>query len=154
MPPEEAPEVLAVAAYISYLSEGEVIGAPPPNWGVPTLPETVLDANPAKGEAVYKRECAVCHGANGAGSESIPPLWGPDSYNAGAGMNNIQKAAGFIWANMPPNGTAKLTHQDALDVAAFLHQQIRPFDPRDGRLKKLVERIYHRLTMLFGKGEH
>ncbi len=40
MPPEEAPEVQAVAAYIHYLSEGEVIGRPPVGFGVPTLPET------------------------------------------------------------------------------------------------------------------
>ena len=143
MPPEDAPEVLAVAAYINYLSEGEVIGKAPANWGVPTLPETVKDANPAMGETVYKRSCAACHGADGAGNKSVPPLWGPDSYNAGAGMNNIEKAAGFIWANMPPGGERSLNHQEALDVSAFLHLQLRPFDPREGRLKKLAERVVH-----------
>jgi len=153
MPPEDAPEVLAVAAYITYLSEGQVIGEPPPNWGVPTLPDTSLDPNPAKGETVYRRECAACHGGDGGGSKSIPPLWGPDSYNAGAGMNNIAKAAGFIWANMPPRPTPTLSHQEALDVAAFLHIQMRPFDPREGRLKKLLEDIVHRLSALFDKAE-
>jgi thiosulfate dehydrogenase len=153
MPPEDAPEVLAVAAYITYLSEGQVIGAPPPNWGVPTLPDTSLDPNPAKGETVYKRECAVCHGSDGSGSKSIPPLWGPDSYNAGAGMNNVAKAAGFIWANMPPRPTPTLSHQEALDIAAFLNIQMRPFDPREGRLKKLLEDIVHRLSTLFDKAE-
>lgn len=153
MPPEDAPEVLAVAAYISYLSEGQVIGEPPPDWGVPMLPETALDANPARGDVVYKRECAACHGDDGRGRNSIPPLWGPDSYNAGAGMNNIAKAAGFIWANMPPRATPALSNQEALDVAAFLHMQLRPFDPREGRLKKLLERIVHRLTTLFDRAE-
>jgi thiosulfate dehydrogenase len=153
MPPEDAPEVLAVAAYITYLSEGQVIGEPPPNWGVPTLPDTSLDPNPAKGETVYRRECAACHGGDGSGSKSIPPLWGPDSYNAGAGMNSVAKAAGFIWANMPPRPTPTLSHQEALDVAAFLHIQMRPFDPREGRLKKLLEDIVHRLSTLFDKAE-
>jgi thiosulfate dehydrogenase len=68
-------------------------------------------------------------------------------------MNNIAKAAGFIWANMPPRPTPTLSHQEALDVAAFLHIQMRPFDPREGRLKKLLEDIVHRLSTLFDKAE-
>jgi len=48
MPPEESAEVQAVAAYINYLSEGEVIGRPPKGWGVPTLPDTGADPNPPR----------------------------------------------------------------------------------------------------------
>jgi len=150
LPPADAPEVMAVAAYISYLSEGEVIGRPPAHWGVPTLPETGRDPNPAMGEVVYKRACALCHGADGQGSPGVPPVWGADSYNAGAGMNNIAKAAGFIWANMPVGAGRTLTHQEAFDVAAFLNLQLRPFDPREGRLKKLVERLVHWMSNLAG----
>jgi thiosulfate dehydrogenase len=150
MPPEDAPEILAVAAYINYLSEGEVIGRTPEHFGVPTLPDTGMDPNPAKGEVVYRRECVACHGADGGGKDAIPPLWGPESYNAGAGMNNIQKAAGFIWANMPAGRERSLSQQEALDVAAYLHAQLRPFDPREGRLKKLAERILYRLGVLRG----
>ncbi len=36
----------------------------------------------------------------------FPPLWGPDSYNTGAGMARVTLAAGFIKSNMP-NG---ITH--------------------------------------------
>jgi len=150
MPPDDAPEVLAVAAYINYLSEGEVIGQRPAGSGVPTIPETGFDPNPAKGEVVYKRACKVCHGADGQGSQTVPPLWGPESYNGGAGMNRIPKAAGFIWANMPPGQSPSLTYQEAFDVAAFLNLQMRPFDPRDGRLRKLAERVWHRIATWFG----
>ncbi len=153
MPPEEAAEVQAVAAYINYLSEGEVIGHPPKGFGVPTLPDTGADPNPPRGQSVYKRECAVCHGADGQGSDPIPPVWGLNSYNTGAGLSNVQRLAGFIWANMPMGKERSLTHQEALDVAAFLNLQHRPFDPREGRLKKLVERIYHRLSELTGERE-
>ena len=152
MPPEEAPEVQAVAAYIHYLSEGEVIGRPPAGFGVPTLPETGADPNPPRGQAVYLRECAACHGADGHGTAAAPPLWGVDSYNAGAGLNNVQKVAGFIWANMPLGKERSLTHQDAFDVAAFMQLQHRPFDPREGALKKLAEKIYRRVLNLLGKG--
>ena len=151
MPPEESPEVLAVAAYVSYLSEGEVIGRPPKGWGVPSLPDTGADPNPPRGQAIYQRECVVCHGAKGEGQGPIPAVWGLNSYNAGAGLNNVQKLAGFIWANMPMGNERSLTHQEALDVAAFINLQYRAFDPREGRLKKLAERIYHRLTTIFGK---
>ena len=153
MPPDHAPEVLAVAAYISYLSEGQVIGERSAGGGVPTIPDTGFDPNPARGEVVYQRACETCHGTEGAGSATVPPLWGSQSYNAGAGMNRIEKAAGFIWANMPVGHERSLTHQEALDVAAFLKLQLRPFDPREGRLKKLVERIWHRISTLAGKGQ-
>lgn len=153
MPPEEAPEVQAVAAYVHYLSEGEVIGRPPARWGVPTLPDTGADPNPPRGAAVYARVCAPCHGKDGRGTAAAPPVWGPDSYNAGAGLNNVQRAAGFIWANMPLGNERSLTHQEALDVAAFLRLQLRPFDPRDGGLKKLAERLYHRISSWVGRGE-
>jgi len=150
LPPDHAPEVLAVAAYINYLSEGQVIGKRPDGAGVPTVPDTGFDPNPARGEVVYKRSCVVCHGDDGAGTPAAPPLWGPGSYNAGAGMNRIEQAAGFIWANMPLGQGRSLTYQEALDVAAFLHLQLRPFDPREGRLAKLAERIWHRISGIFG----
>jgi thiosulfate dehydrogenase len=153
MPPEDAPEVLAIAAYISYLSEGEVIGRPPQGWSVPTLPVTVSDPNPANGEVVYKRDCSGCHGDNGQGNASFPPLWGFDSYTEGAGMNNIQKAAGFIWANMPLGRGRTLSHQEALDVSAFIHMQLRPYDPREGRLKKLFEMVFHKLMQTAKKAQ-
>ncbi len=153
MPPEESPEVQAVAAYIHYLSEGEVIGRPPDRWGVPTLPETGSDPNPARGSVVYKQKCAACHGADGQGTAAAPPVWGPGSYNAGAGMNNVQRVAGFIWANMPLGSERSLTHQEALDVAAFLHIQLRPFDPRTTNLWKLVERIAQAVSSFFGAGK-
>jgi thiosulfate dehydrogenase len=153
MPPEDAPEVLAIAAYISYLSEGEVIGRPPLGWSAPTLPETASDPNPANGEVVYKRVCSACHGDDGLGNASFPPLWGFDSYTEGAGMNNIRKAAGFIWANMPLVRGRTLSHQEALDVSAFIHMQLRPYDPREGRLKKLFEMVFHKLLQTTKKAQ-
>ncbi len=114
------------------------------------MPDTGADPNPARGQAVYQRECAACHAMNGEGHTPFPPLWGADSFNAGAGLHNVQRMAGFVWANMPIGKERSLTHQDALDVAAFMHLQYRPFDPREGRLLKLFERIYYRIAGWFG----
>lgn len=139
MPPDDAPEVLAIAAYVTYLSQGEVMGAEPEGRGVPTLPETGYDPNPANGRAVYLEQCASCHGTRGQGVGEMPPVWGLDSYNRGAGMNRIEQAAGFIWANMPLGNGRSLSHQQALDVAAYLNLQYRPADPRESKLLKLLE---------------
>jgi len=141
MPPEDAPEVLAISAYVTYLSQGQVMGAEPEGRGVPTLPDTGYDPNPASGRAVYLAQCASCHGERGEGMAGMPPVWGLNAYNRGAGMNDIRKAAGFIWANMPLGNGKSLTHQQALDVSAYLNLQIRPADPRDSKFLKLLEHL-------------
>jgi thiosulfate dehydrogenase len=141
MPPEDAPEVLAVAAYLSYLSQGQVMGAEPEGRGVPTLPDTGYDPNPANGRSVYGQYCASCHGQQGEGAAGIPAVWGLDSYNKGAGMSRVDMAAGFIWANMPLGRGKSLSHQQALDVAAYLSLQIRPSDPRNSKFFKLLEHL-------------
>lgn len=141
MPPEDAPEVLAVSAYVTYLSQGQIMGAEPAGRGVPTLPDTGYDPNPANGRAVYLAQCASCHGARGEGTAGMPPVWGLNAYNKGAGMNDIQQAAGFIWANMPLGNGKSLSHQQALDVSAYLHLQVRPADPRQSKFLKLLEHL-------------
>ena len=141
MPTEDAPEVLAIAAYVSYLSQGQVMGAEPEGRGVPTLPDTGYDPNPANGRAVYVAQCASCHGQQGEGLGFMPAVWGSNSYNKGAGMNNIRQAAGFIWANMPLGNSRSLSHQQALDVSAYLNLQYRPADPSDSKFLKLLEHL-------------
>ncbi|MDT8398349.1 MAG: c-type cytochrome [Pseudomonadales bacterium] len=141
MPPEDAPEVLAISAYVTYLSQGQVMGAEPEGRGIPTLPDTGYDPNPANGRAVYLAQCASCHGQQGEGLAGMPPVWGLDSYNKGAGMNRIREGAGFIWANMPLGSGKSLTHQQALDVSAYLNLQIRPADPRASKFLKLMEHL-------------
>ncbi|HTY99731.1 MAG TPA: hypothetical protein VMB75_07845, partial [Rhodocyclaceae bacterium] len=69
----------------------------------------------------------------GEGRDAVPPVWGLRSFNKGAGMHNVQTAAGFIKANMPL-GAPALADQDALDVAAYINAQVRPADPRKGWL--------------------
>jgi len=139
MPPEDAPEILAVAAYISHLSHGLIIGVEPDGRGVPTLEDTGYDPNPANGRSVYLAQCASCHGKTGEGLNQNPAVWGSDSYNKGAGMNQIHKAAGFIWANMPYENPKSMSQQQALDVSAYLNLQYRPADPRDSKFIKLLE---------------
>jgi thiosulfate dehydrogenase len=96
----------------------------------------------ANGQAVYAKQCAVCHGDNGQGlaradGELIyPPLWGEQSFNIGAGMARTYTAAAFVKRNMPigfhekfPLGQGGLSDQDAVDVAAYFSGQPRPDFP-------------------------
>ena len=89
-----------------------------------------------RGAEVFTANCAVCHGAEGQGQKDIngryifPPLWGPDSYNWGAGMGRIDTAAAFIKHNMPLSQPGRLSDQEAWDVAAFVDSHERPKDPR------------------------
>ncbi len=79
--------------------------------------------------------CTSCHGAEGKGQKNgehwvFPALWGPDSFNWGAGMHQIGNAAGFIKANMPLGQAGMLSDQEAWDVAYFMNAYERPQDPR------------------------
>ena len=82
-----------------------------------------------------KMTAATNHkGQAGAGQRSgkeysVPPLWGADSFNDGAGMGRLITAANFIHNNMPFGttwGSPTLSSVDAWDVAAFLESQSRP----------------------------
>ena len=55
-----------------------------------------------------------------------PPLWGPQSFNVGAGMARLRTAAAFIRHNMPFDRPGSLTDQQAIDVAAYVVAQPRP----------------------------
>lgn len=141
--PEDGPEMKAILAYLAMLTkDGGSFGDPAE---VPR-PLPALDGAPnrARGERLYLAECAACHRADGSGmrngqpGEALgylhPPLWGPDSFNAGAGMHQLATAAAFIHDNMPLGATAAapvLTPEDARDIAAFIEAQPRPPAPRE-----------------------
>ncbi len=137
--PNDAPEMQALVAYIKFLSTGVPPGEKLPGLGPGTMPELDRAADPVRGQAVYTNNCAVCHGPEGQGVRRslpttdlgymIPPLWGPDSFNDGAGMTRLITAANFIHFNMP-HGTdylnPQLSPEQAWDVAAYMVSQPRP----------------------------
>jgi thiosulfate dehydrogenase len=123
------PEMIAVVSYIHWLSIGQVEGKPFPGRGFVKLPQLAADS--VNGQKIYTDKCAACHGSDGAGKPPIlPALWGPDSYNDGAGMDQLPKMAAFVQHNMPQNHPGTLTPQEAFDVAAYVHTKPRPkFNP-------------------------
>lgn len=122
--------------YMHWLATGAPTGTAMPGAGYPELEKTVQGYDLARGRQVFAVQCATCHGVDGAGQTDLngrmvfPPLWGPGSYNWGAGMARINTAAGFIKANMPLGQGNSLSDQQAWDVAAFIDSKERPKDPR------------------------
>jgi thiosulfate dehydrogenase len=132
-------EMKAMVAYIQFLSVGVPVGKSLDGRGSPNLALLARAADPKHGSEVYAANCAACHQPDGQGKRNgapgdakgyqYPPLWGPDSFNDGAGMHRLIASASFIRANMP-FGThydaPVLSVDDAWDVAAYINSQPRP----------------------------
>lgn len=122
--PLNSPEMVSLVTYLQWISKNFPIYEPIPWRGLKTLKEG-YKPNPDNGEKVFMAQCALCHGIDGQGEIRVPPLWGPQSFNDGAGMNKLETLAAFIHANMPYEDP-QLTEEEAYDVAAFVKQQPRP----------------------------
>lgn len=112
-----------IVAYLAFLSYGIPVGAQVEGQGIPRLDP--LPGDTVRGKEVFAR-CAVCHGPDGQGTNVAPPLWGPHSYNIGAGMARVRTAAAFIHVAMPFDKPGSLTPQQAFDVATYINTRPRP----------------------------
>jgi thiosulfate dehydrogenase len=120
----EGRDMRDIVAYLAYLSNGVPVGAKVQGQGVPALQPLTPDT--ASGARIFASTCSKCHGVNGEGSVAAPPVWGPRSYNIGAGMARLRTAAGFIREVMPFDNPGSLTPQQAFDVAAYIGSRPRP----------------------------
>jgi thiosulfate dehydrogenase len=155
VPSPTSKEVLALAAYITWLARGSEVGKNPvwrgqnviaaPN----VLPMEKMDTH--KGEAIFMDRCTSCHGMDGqgvaVGDKKPGPLWGPDSWNDGAGASRVYTLAGIIRYSMPYLDPGSLTDEEAQQLAAFIDSKPRPtypFKPQDYRTEKLpVDSVYY-----------
>jgi thiosulfate dehydrogenase len=125
-PPSNSPEMVAIVAYMNWLSKGIPMGSTVKGRELLRL-SAPAHVDPMGGATIYAQQCQVCHGANGQGVAGMfPPLWGAGAFNDGAGMSQLDKMAAFVKANMPKTGPGSLTVQQAYDVAAFVTQKPRP----------------------------
>jgi thiosulfate dehydrogenase len=127
-PPDLASkEMVALVSYITWLSRGtpEFSTPSPANRFIEPLPSA--PPNVGHGGTLYAQQCSVCHQSSGAGmAGAFPPLWGPGSFNDGAGMAHIDRMTGFVMHNMPQNAPGSLSLQDSYDVSAFVLTHDRP----------------------------
>lgn len=115
------PVMRDMVAYFAFISRGVAVAAP----------EVVAVTGPTTGDTiagarVFAMQCARCHGLDGAGIVPYPPLWGPKSFNIGAGMARLRTMQAFIRHNMPFDKTGSLNDVDALNVAAYITSRPRP----------------------------
>jgi len=87
------------------------------NQSVPSLPTNtvrveVTDGDPiARGQQIYGESCAGCHGADGSGTNSFPPVNVPRDFN---------ELINYIETNMPLNNPGACDAACASDVAAYI----------------------------------
>jgi thiosulfate dehydrogenase len=148
LPTPTSPEVLAISAYLTWLSRGTELGKNPSWRGQNTIPAKSLlpveKLDASKGEAIYADRCTSCHGADGqgvqVGDKKAGPLWGTGSWNDGAGAARVYTLAGMIRYSMPYLDPGNMTDEDAQHLAAFIDGKPRPafpFKDRDYRIDKL-----------------
>jgi thiosulfate dehydrogenase len=156
-PPATSPVIVALEAYSYWLAKGAPTGVALAGRGYPKQgfkPPQPPDY--ARGKKVFQSRCSLCHGDHGqgqkvAGRYVFPPLWGPDSFNWGAGMHKLDNAAAFIKANMPIGRGGMLSDQQAWDVALFMDAHERPQDPRyNGNLAQTRKKYHDSPMSLYG----
>ena len=162
-------EMKAFLAYMKWVSTGIPDGAKLTGAGTLSIKEPSRAADLGHGQVVFAEVCAECHGADGLGQRAatgngyqFPPLWGPDSYNNGAGMARLLSAAAFIRHNMPFGTTwaaPVLSDDEAYDVAAFINSGARPQKAdldKDfpNRLQKPVDTAYGPYADDFSPEQH
>lgn len=155
MPATTSPEVLALSAYLTWLARGYEVGKNPAWRGQNVIAASNLvpieKLDPRKGEALFLEHCTNCHGEDGQGvaigDKKPGALWGPDSWNDGAGAARVYTLAGIIRYSMPYLNPGSLTDEEAQQLAAFINSKPRPsypFKHQDYRTEKLpVDSVYY-----------
>jgi len=148
LPSPTSKEVLAIAAYLTWLARGTAMGKNPTWRGQNTIAPSALipvgQLDRRRGEDIFKERCTNCHGIDGqgvaVGDKKPGPLWGPNSWNDGAGAARVYTLAGIIRYSMPYLNPGSLSDEEAQLVAAFINSQPRPvfpFKPTDYLTDKL-----------------
>jgi len=119
-----------ILSYLAFISRDVPVGAHIAGTnGLLSMKDTLV-GNIKSGEQLFATKlCITCHGPEGKGNGPIPALWGPMSYSIGASMAREERAASFIFHNMPQTKPGSLTAQQAYDLAAFINSHPRPDSP-------------------------
>ena len=151
------------------LSIGIPDGAKLVGAGTLGIKEPARAADGNHGAQVFAQTCAPCHGIDGLGHRAatgagyqFPPLWGPDSFNNGAGMSRLLTAAAYAMHNMPIGTTFSdpvLTEEEAYDVAAYFIDRKRPemanlYKDFPVRLQKPIDTPYGPYADEFSPEQH
>jgi thiosulfate dehydrogenase len=127
--PVDSRDMTDILAYLAFISRDVPVGHKlSAADGLIPMKDT-LAGDTLRGRRLFTTTCATCHQADGSGNSPIPALWGPRSYSIGASMARLERAASFIWHNMPQTAPGSLTAQDAFDLSAYINSHPRPDSP-------------------------
>jgi thiosulfate dehydrogenase len=128
--PVDSREMTDILAYLAFISRDVPTGTKIDGAdGLIAMKDTLV-GDIARGAELYvSKTCVTCHLPDGEGNGPFPPLWGPNSYSVGASMTREERAASFIYHNMPQTAPGTLTPQEAFDLAAFINSHPRPDSP-------------------------
>ena len=137
VPAADSDEIVALATYIRWLSRDHAPGENPPWRKQNRIPPNALipidQLDPKRGETLFTEHCVECHGDDGQGvqigDKKAGPLWGPHSWNDGAGAARVYTLAGIIRYMMPYLNPGVLTDEEAQQISAFITSQPRPDYP-------------------------
>lgn len=125
---------MAVSAYITWISQDQPVGQSPEWRGRDVIakenliPIEQLDAR--RGEQIYAQQCVGCHAPDGQGVNlgvaKPGPLWGPNSWNDGAGAARVYTLAGYVRHAMPLTKPGLLSDEEAQHVSAYINSELRP----------------------------
>ena len=165
-------QLAALSAFLRVLSTGISKDADVIGHGAGSMALLTRAADPERGRHVYVQHCAECHGESGEGIREgnttdalgylVPPLWGADSFNDGAGIYRLITIANFVHSNMP-NGVnwadPLISEADAWDAAAYVVSQPHPHKADlaadfPDRLKKPVDAAYGPYADSFSEAQH
>ena len=154
LPSPTSKEVLAVAAYLTWLRKGYQVGRirlaraehhsrrrliPVRSW---------IRRKAKRSFSIGARPATARDGQGVSVGDKRPgPLWGPDSWNDGAGAARVYTLAGIIRHSMPYLNPGSLTDEEAQQFAAFINSKPRPaypFKAGDYRTDKIpVDGVYY-----------
>lgn len=87
-----------------------------------TLTTGLVSAADNSGAAVYKEECASCHGKSGQGTKKYP--------QALIGERSLPQLAAVIGRTMPDDDPGSCTNQEVSSVAAYIYDAFYSIDAR------------------------
>ncbi len=95
-----------------------------------------------RGEALYGRECAKCHGTDLAGADEVPALTGGAFLSNWDGLT-VGDLSERVRISMPPNRQGVLSRQQIVDILSYL-LNVNSFpagktemDPKTEQLKQI-----------------
>ena len=86
-------------------------------------------AEPPRGEEIYRKQCASCHGTHGEGSKKEYP-------HPLAGDRTVTQLARLIGKTMPKDDPGTCTGEDADEVAAYIYDAFYSQAARERRSRR------------------